>query len=88
MGDNVNENVIEFLRNQETATVCFSQPRYISKIKELAQKYPKEVTITAENADGSIVAHVPTKWVRISAPRKMTEEQREKCVERLAQYRK
>lgn len=88
MSDNVNENVIEFLRNQETATVCFCQPRYISKIKELAQDYPEEVTITAENTDGSIVAHVPTKWVRISAPRKMTEEQRKECAERLAQYRK
>lgn len=88
MSDNVNENVIEFFRNQETATVTFCQPRFVSKVRELAEEYPKDVQITFENPDGSIVAHVPTKWIKISAPRKMTEEQREKCAERLAQYRK
>ena len=88
MSDNVNENVIEFFRNQEKATVTFCQPRFVGKVKELAEEYPEDVQITYENPDGSIVAHVPTKWIKISAPRKMTEEQREKCAERLAQYRK
>ena len=88
MSDNVNENVIEFLRDSKTATVTFCQGRYVSKVKKLAEEYPEDVQITYENPDGSIVAHVPTKWIKISAPRKMTEEQREKCAERLAQYRK
>ena len=43
--------------------------------------------ITDENPDGSIVAHIPTKWVKISAPRKMSDEQREMLAERLASYR-
>lgn len=88
MSDNVNENVIEFFRNQEKATVTFCQPRFVSKIKKLAEEYPEDVQITYENPDGSIVAHVPTKWVKVSAPRKMSEEQREMFAERLAQYRK
>ena len=88
MSDNVNENVIEFLRDSKTATVTFCQGRYVSKIKKLAEEYPEDVQITYENPDGSIVAHVPTKWVKVSAPRKMTEEQREMFAERLAQYRK
>lgn len=87
MSDNVNENVIEFLRNQETATACFCQPRFISKVKKLAEEYPEDVIITDENPDGSIVAHIPTKWVKISAPRKMSDEQREMLAERLASYR-
>ena len=88
MSDNVNENVIEFLRDSKTATVTFCQGRYVSKIKKLAEEYPEDVQITYENPDGSIVAHVPTKWVKVSAPRKMSEEQREMFAERLAQYRK
>ena len=56
MSDIVNENVIEFLRNQETATVTFCQPRFINKVKELSKRYPEEVKITAENSDGSLLA--------------------------------
>lgn len=41
MSDN-NENVIEFLRNQQTATVCFCQPSYVSRVKELAEGFYAE----------------------------------------------
>lgn len=37
MSDN-NENVIEFLKNQQTATVCFSQQRFVNRIIELAER--------------------------------------------------
>ena len=43
MSDNVNENVIEFFRNQEKATVTFCQPRFVSKVKKLAEEYPEDV---------------------------------------------
>lgn len=76
------ENVIEFLRGDERATVSFSQGRYISKIKKLANEYPDKVEIVAENQDGSICAHIPVKWVRITPERNLTEEQREKLRER------
>lgn len=82
---NSNENVIEFLRGEDRATVTFSQGRYVSKIKRLAAKYPDECQIVAENKDGSICAHVPVKWVSVNPPRKveMTEEQRRAFVERM-----
>jgi hypothetical protein len=80
----VNENVIEFKRNQETATVTFCQGRYVSKIKKLAEQYPDECEIVAENPDGSIMAHIPTKWVKISrVVREMTDEQRAEQAERM-----
>lgn len=83
------ENNIEFLRNQETATVCFCQGRYISKIKALKEEYPDLVDICVENEDGSIVAHIPTKWVKISPPKQvdMSEERKEELRNRLAEYR-
>ena len=76
--DTNNENVIEFLRDAKTATVCFTQGRLISRIKKLQEQHPEQVKITAENRDGSIVAHIPVKWVKINPPKDLTEEQREK----------
>ena len=78
-----NENVIEFLRGATTATVSFSQGRFISKIKKLAEKYPDEVEIVAENKDGSIVAHIPTRYIKISSNKiEMSDEKREALRER------
>lgn len=84
-----NENVIEFLRGATTATVSFSQGRFISKIKKLAEKYPDEVEIVAENKDGSIVAHIPTRYIKISSNKiEMSEEERKAIGERLNMHRK
>lgn len=84
--ENHNENVIEFLRNEERATVTLSQGRFISKIRKLADKHPAECQIVAENSDGSIVAHIPTKWIKITPERKMSEEAREKSSQRMKEY--
>lgn len=71
------ENVIEFLENQESATVTFSQGRYKGKIRKLAEEHPGECQIIAENKDGSLCAHIPVKWIRIIPCMKLSEEQRE-----------
>jgi hypothetical protein len=72
------ENVIEFLKSDRIATVTFTRGRFISKIRKLAELYPDEVQITAENKDGSIVAHVPVSYIHISrSKREMTDEERE-----------
>lgn len=88
-GGEFRENAIEFLRNAEMATVNFSQGRYITKVKRLAEKFPEECKIVAENKDGSIVAHIPVKWVHISRheERELTEEQKIAGAERLRKYR-
>ncbi len=75
------ENTIEFIRGEERATVSFSQGRYISRIKKLAAERPEECQILAENKDGSICAHVPVAWVRITPPRELTDEQRQQMAE-------
>ena len=84
MADNVNENVIEFLRNDPVATVTFCQGKYITKIRKLAEKFPEECQITHENKDGSIVAHIPTKWIKINNPQRvMTEDEKRLAMERV-----
>lgn len=85
----VQDNIIEFLKNDKTAVVTFSQGKYITKIKKLAEKYPDECKIVAENNDGSILAHIPVNWVKISRiKREISEEQRLQSAERLRNYRR
>ena len=88
--DNMNENVIEFVRNSETATVTFCQGRFVTKVRKLAEKYPEEVQITHENEDGSIVAHIPTSYIMISNRKReveYTEEELATLRERIAYAR-
>ena len=80
------ENVIEFIENEDRATVTFSQGRYKSRIKRLAAEHPEECQIAAENEDGSLCAHIPVAWVKISPLREVSQEQREMARERMCKY--
>ena len=77
------ENTIEFTRDSKTATVTFSQGRYISKIKNLAESHPESCRILIENKDGSILARVPVSWVKISRPKEITEEHKRAIIKNL-----
>lgn len=80
------ENVIEFLENQERATVTFSQGRYKGRIRKLAAERPGECQVVAENKDGSLCAHIPVNWVKITPPAVRTESQREMARARMRRY--
>lgn len=85
--DSMNENVIEWLRGQKTATVTLANNTKLnSKVKKLSKEKPEDCQIVAENKDGSIVAHVPLKWIKISPPRQISEEQRQALAERAKQF--
>lgn len=84
---NNNENCVEFLNNQKTMTVSFCSQKWITKIKKLSQSNPNDVEIIAENKDGSICAKLPIKYLKISAPRKVSDEQRQKASERFKKLR-
>jgi hypothetical protein len=78
------ENNIEFIRDEKRATCFFTQGRFITRMKKLAEQYPDECQIVGENKDGSIVAHFPVKWIHISRHESnMTDEQREAARERM-----
>jgi len=85
--DTMKENNIEWLNGQQRVTVTLSQAKFINKVKKLAEQR-EDVEIVAENKDGSICAHLPLKFIKISAPRQMTEEQKEQARERLLANRK
>ena len=77
------ENVIGWFKGSEIATVTFSQGRYISMIKKLAEKHPDDVKIL-EISDGTILAYIPVKAIHISIRNtEMSEERKKAASERL-----
>ena len=84
-----NENMVEFLSGARTATVTFTNPKHIRKLKELYKEHAEDFRYFKLNKDGSVCAKIPLKWIRISAgrtgsKREMTEEQKEELRKRLA----
>lgn len=72
-----NENCIEWLSGQHNIVCSISQQKYITKIKKLAEKYPKKVKIKF-NKDGTICAKLPIKALKLSIiERELSEEQRQ-----------
>lgn len=77
-----NENCIEWLSGQHNIVCSISQQKYISKIKKLAEKYPKKVKIKF-NKDGMICAKLPLKALKLSIiERELSEEQRQEMSRR------
>ena len=81
------ENAIEFSKHSACATVTFSQLRYITRIRKLAEKHPGEceiVSIDKVPGEGeTICAHIPTAWIRINPGKNLTDEQKEQMANRL-----
>lgn len=83
MAENCNECSIAWIRGGEYAEVsAYSGSRLKGRILKLSEHFPDDVKILATNKDGSIFAHIPSKYVKLRAPKVLTEEQREKLIER------
>lgn len=84
-GETSQENVIEWIRGDKEVTVTLAgNTRYKTKVMKLAEEHPEEVKIRHINADGSIVAHLPLKCIKINWPKKVSDESRERSRENMA----
>ena len=82
----MNEFAIEWVKGVEYAGVTVPSGTALkSKLFRLAKENPDEVKIITENKDGSLFAHVPVNYIKISPPKKMSEEQKEAASERFKQ---
>lgn len=78
-----NENAIEWIRGQKTATVTVSgNTKLNSRVRKIAKERPDECQIDVENSDGSLVVHLPVKWIKINPSKIMTDEEREAARQR------
>ena len=79
----MNEFCIEWIKGDEYAGVTVPSGTALkNKLLRYAEDRPNEVKIVALNQDGSAFIKVPVNWVKISPPRKVSEEQREAAGER------
>lgn len=86
MSDNMNEIAIEWIKGREKATIsAYNNSRLKGKIMKYSESHPEEVDVY-ENIDGSIVAHVPIKWVKVSPPKQISEEQKIAAGERMKKF--
>jgi hypothetical protein len=82
----LNEFVIEWTKGSKHVGVTAPSGTALkSKLFNLAERNPDEVKIIAENNDGSVLAHVPVSYIKISPPKKVSDEQREAAGERFRQ---
>jgi hypothetical protein len=85
VGYGCNENCIEWIKDTDRATLSLSQRRMISKIEKLANERPDECEIIATNTDGSICAHVPRSWIKISPKKQVSEENKLAASKRMSE---
>lgn len=80
-----NETGIDHYGGETVCTISTGERAIKNKLKKLAERFPDEVEICHENTDGSIMCHIPWKWIAIRQPRKvnLTEEQKKAGAERL-----
>lgn len=80
--DSVTENVIEWIKGQQIATLTLTRGPLVTRVKKLVEQHPEECQVIARNEDGSILVRVPVKWLKINPPMNLSKEQREKLRER------
>ena len=73
------DNGVEWYTGENRVTATFSQRKCVTKIKKLAITRPEDVKIITEKKDGSVMAHLPLSYIKISPPRKVniSDERRE-----------
>lgn len=77
------ENAIYWTNGDENCTVNFTQVKYITKVKRLAEKFPDDVKIKSEK-NGVLIATLPVKAVKLNiVERELTDEERELMAERI-----
>lgn len=84
------ENCIYWLDGDKVATVNFvSRSRYASKVRKLREKFPDDVKIFSDRKDGSLIAAVSVKMVKINLKQmNLTDERKEELRERISAIRK
>lgn len=79
----MSEFSIEWIKGNDYAGVTVPSGTALkSKLMRYAQERPDKVKLMAENKDGSAFFHIPISYVKVSPPRKVSEEQKKAAGER------
>lgn len=83
----IREFNVNWVDCDDMVSVTMYEKKYMNQINKLAEKHPDEIRIVAGNKDGTMVAHLPKKFVHVNfserTKREMDEDQRAAAAERL-----
>lgn len=89
MSGDYKEFSIYWIKGEKQASITLPSGSALGKkVIRLAQSRPDEVTIEPTNDDQYIMAHIPVKYIKISAPRILTDEQKSAVRDRLLNSKK
>lgn len=84
----MNEFCIEWIKGTDYAGVTVPSGTALkSKLMRYAERRSDEVRVMAENEDGSAFFHIPISYIKVSPPRKVSEEQKQAAGERFRKMR-
>lgn len=81
------ETIINYNDAESVANIYSCNKNMIKKLLQLEKEYPDKVSVTYRS-DVSLNVEIPKDWIKISAPRKLTDKQREAARERMLKNRK
>lgn len=89
------ETIINGMADDKTYSIYSSEYKWINKILVLSKRFPSQVIIERidfldenDTKPFSIQAVIPKKYLKITPPRKMTEEQRIAASKRMKEWHK
>ena len=80
------ETCVDHIIGDKHITLTASEQWSVNLVHRLKKRCPDEVDIRYTNPDGSMLVHLPKKWLKISPPRKVSEEQKETARQRMLEY--
>lgn len=79
----MNEFAINWLKGSDYAEITVPSGSALkSKLLKYADAFPEEVNHVIDNKDGSMVCHVPVRYVKVTRPRVVSDAQKEAVRER------
>ena len=79
----MNQFAIEWIKGRDYAGVTVPSGTALkSKLMRYADERPDDVKLMVENNDGSAFFHIPINYIKVSPPRKVSDEQRKAAGER------
>ena len=85
--DDLQEFIIEWLRGQTQAAITAPNGSALKgRLIKLSQDHPTECDYI-QNKDGSVFGHIPVNYLHFYAPRKLSEEEKEKRTQNLLSAR-
>ena len=77
------ETIVNFNEADSVATVYTYNSAFKKKLRLLSGQFPADAKFIREDQHGGVTYSIPKRWIKIQAPRMLTEEQRIASAERL-----